>query len=613
MKMAKPDLLTGRSSIAEVIELSGAKTGVLGESASAHADACNANPSMPEQFCMAQDGLYVNVSQSCREEEADWVWICRPFNVLGRVRDPNGEGWARLLSWQDDDRREHRHAVSDAQLHGEVSALCADLASRGLNIVTGKHRPQLIHFLNNVGTKNRVTVVNKTGWHDISGTKVFALPNTTIGDAGEEIVIVESRHTAPFEARGTLTEWKAGVGSLIGDHKRATFAVSISFAGPLLGLVRMEGGGFNFYGQSSRGKSTLGQAAGSVWGKGALDPGFVCTWRATANALEATAALHSDSLLVLDELGVVMPDEAASVAYQLSAGSGKGRSARDGSLRERMTWRLMYISNGEVRISDKHVERGRRARAGQQIRLIDLPADAGKGFGVFDHGGADNDAKLLADAIKAAAQTFYGTAGPEFVKALMSEGIEKNAGMISDIIEAFRNSADLKSELDGADGQVRRGCDRFALVAAAGELAREFDIVPWEPGAALDAAKQCFRDWHVSRGGGDAAEIQSAISAVFIEQHGDSRFEPAAGAADHPVGRRAGWRKGEGAEREWLIPPEVWKSEVAAGQDPKLVARVLAERGMLRRAPDGFQCVERIQGRPTRVYVVKAGIISEPE
>jgi hypothetical protein len=43
------------------------------------------------------------------------------------------------------------------------------------------------------------------------------------------------------------------------------------------------------------------------------------------------------------------------------------------------------------------------------------------------------------------------------------------------------------------------------------------------------------------------------------------------------------------------------------------VARVLAERNMLRRAADGFQCVERIQGRPMRVYVVKAGIISEPE
>jgi hypothetical protein len=44
-----------------------------------------------------------------------------------------------------------------------------------------------------------------------------------------------------------------------------------------------------------------------------------------------------------------------------------------------------------------------------------------------------------------------------------------------------------------------------------------------------------------------------------------------------------------------------------------LVARVLADRGFLRRASDGHQCVERIQGRSQRVYVVTASILSEPD
>ena len=78
----------------------------------------------------------------------------------------------------------------------------------------------------------------------------------------------------------------------------------MAFAGPLLGLIGREGGGFNFYGQSSRGKTTLAEASASVWGKGGR-PGFVRSWRSTANALEATAALHTDTLLVLDELSVV--------------------------------------------------------------------------------------------------------------------------------------------------------------------------------------------------------------------------------------------------------------------------------------------------------------------
>ena len=117
-----------------------------------------------------------------------------------------------------------------------------------------------------------------------------------------------------------------------------------------------------------------------------------------------------------------------------------------------------------------------------------------------------------------------------------------------------------------------------------------------------------------SRGGNEAGEVRAAISQVrlFIEQHGDARFEPLGGTPDRPVNNRAGWRKEDGEDREWLIPPETWKSEVAVGHDPKLLAQALAERGMLKRAADGFQRVEKIQGQARRVYVVTARIVAEP-
>ena len=78
---------------------------------------------------------------------------------------------------------------------------------------------------------------------------------------------------------------------------------------------------------------------------------------------------------------------------------------------------------------------------------------------------------------------------------------------------------------------------------------------------------------------------------LFIEQHGDSRFDPLDNPDAKPSPNRAGWRKGEGEEREWFIPPETWKSEICAGLDAGFVARTLAERGMLLRASDGFQPV----------------------
>ena len=403
--------------------------------------------------------------------------------------------------------------------------------------------------------------------------------------------------TSPFDRRGTLADWQSGVGSLVAGHSRSVFAVSTALAGPLLGLLGMEGGGFNLYGQSSRGKTTIAQAAASVWGKGD-SPGFVRPWRSTANALEAAAALHADTILILDELGAVDAKEAAMAIYSLTSGTGKSRSGRDGSLRQSLRWRAMVLSTGELRLTDKLEENRQRARAGQQVRLVDIPADTSEGFGAFDNAGIHNDPKLLADQIKAAAQTSYGTAGPEFIRRLIAEGVHKNPDDIRAMIDTFREKYTPKN----ADGQVQRVADRFGLVAAVGELACDLRIVPWNQGEALEAGRRCFADWFDSRGGTEAGEVQAAISQVrlFIEKHGDSRFE-AIGIQDRGVNNRAGWRKGDGSEREWLIPPETWKSEVAVGHDPKLVARVLADRGMLRRGDDGNTCVERIQGRSQRV------------
>jgi len=249
-----------------------------------------------------------------------------------------------------------------------------------------------VSYLNQVAVENRVTLVTTTGWHDIGMEKVFVLPNGMIGSVERETVIVDGAGTAPFDSRGTLDDWQSTIGLLVAGHSRPAFAVSIAFAGPLLGLLGLEGGGFNLYGQSSRGKTTIAQAAASVWGKGD-SPGFVRPWRSTANALEAAAALHTDTILVLDELGTVEAKEAAMAIYSLTSGTGKGRSNRNGSLRQSMAWRTIVLSTGEIRLTDKLIESRQQARAGQEVRLVDIPADAGRGFGAFDDGGAAGDPK----------------------------------------------------------------------------------------------------------------------------------------------------------------------------------------------------------------------------
>src|SRR5262249_59210817 len=98
--------------------------------------------------------------------------------------------------------------------------------------------------------------------------------------------------------------------------------------------------------------------------------------------------------------------------------------AGEGSRREPKFWRVLYLSSGELPVEAKLVEAsGRKARAGQLVRLLDVPAERGKGFGVFDNGGLDGDAATLAKAIKRAATTAYGAARPAFMRQLISDSL----------------------------------------------------------------------------------------------------------------------------------------------------------------------------------------------
>ncbi len=134
-------------------------------------------------------------------------------------------------------------------------------------------------------------------------------------------------------------------------ERLAIMAASCAFAGPLLHLLGEAGGGVHLFGQSRRGKSTALHVAASVWGAPRGHTPFARSWRATGNALEATAAEHNDTLLPLDEIGQVEPRELGEVAYMLANGVGKGRAHREGRAKPALTWRMLFLSTGEKRMA----------------------------------------------------------------------------------------------------------------------------------------------------------------------------------------------------------------------------------------------------------------------
>jgi putative DNA primase/helicase len=533
-------------------------------------------------------------------------WIAAPFEVLGACRDPQGAGWGKVLQWRDDDRRRHVRHVADAELHGEPAALCGGLAGLGLRIDRNRQR-DFVAYLSGVRPAKRVTTVSRTGWHEIGGRSVFVMPAETIGARGGERVILDAAAHGAYEVRESIEAWRDGVARLASGHVLPVLAISAALAGPLLSLADAEGGGVHFCGQSSKGKTTLLQIAASVWGRGGT-PGYVRTWRATANGLEGAAAGATDTVLILDELGQVDGRELAGALYALANGAGKARAARDGVLREPRSWRVLTISSGEVPVDAKMAEdRGRRTRAGQLVRMLDIPAE--RMCGVFDHAGPDGDAAALAKRCKLAAAAAYGTAGPEFVRRLIADYVRGD-----DVRSVVKNfvAAEVPA---GADGQVDRAAHRLGIVATAGELATAFGLTGWREGEARDAAAWALKRWMEARGGTEPAEVRQAVETVrhFIEARGEARFDSLDDPDARAVVNRAGWRKGAGEDRLWLILPEVWKQDVCAGLDPVAVAGALAKRGAVVKGSDGNTKVERIAGTTKRVYVVTPAIFDGGE
>jgi hypothetical protein len=111
--------------------------------------------------------------------------------------------------------------------------------------------------------------------------------------------------------------------------------------------------------------------------------------------------------------------------------------------------------------------------------MLDVPADRGAGFGVFDNGGPNGDASALAKAIKLAATSAYGTAGPEFVRRLIADSVtgdENNVPAVYTVSEFVRDGGLLSYGLDLVDSYRRAATyvDRILRGAKPGDLPVQF-------------------------------------------------------------------------------------------------------------------------------------------
>jgi putative DNA primase/helicase len=433
--------------------------------------------------------------------------ICAPLEVQAITSTREDSEYGRLVEFTSQNGRVKRYSISARHFANRGDEALGELLALGLEIVR-KHRARVLDYIASVQPEKRYAAALSTGWYN--GGHAFVLPNEVIGAEGVWYQGKDEQN--PYTKAGKFEDWQACVAAFACGNPNLMVALCGSLAGPLFKLLGVSGGGMHWFGPTTIGKTTVLEVSQSTWG----GPHFRRTWEATLVGLQAMATLHTDTLMVLDEIHAVDPKVLDSTIYALINGHGKSRGTIHASSRPAARWRVLVLSSGELSSETQLATGGFTVRAGQTIRILDIPVEGN--FGAFDSLHGARSGAEFADTLKGNAAQHYGHAGPLFVSALIQANKEEGLNLQDEL-------AGIQKGFQPTNEPQRRVTRTFAILALAGELGVRWKLLPWEPGEATAACKLLFNRWqeHVPVNAAPEQKILGII-ADFIAEFGDSKF-----------------------------------------------------------------------------------------
>lgn len=552
-----------------------------------------------------KDGVYwitPKVDKESGEIINNESWLASPMDVIGTGRDDKDQ--YLIIRW----------LAFGADIPTTAAIPLADIGERegwrtlkagGVNVTTKSSlRAILADWLQRSGSRDLWRVAQATGWQ----CGAYIMPDGEIIGTPAHPVLFNGRSSAAagYTVQGTTGSWRDGVAHLAFGNYSMMTGIGAALAAPLIGLVGADGFGIHFYEQSSAGKTTTANVASSLYGNPDL---LRLTWYGTALGLANEAAAHNDGLMPLDEVGQGSdPISVSQSAYALFNGVGKLQGAKDGGNRDLKRWRTVAISTGEMDLETFIATAGRKTKAGQLVRLLNIPLSKAVRFHEHQNG------KQHADALKDAYQHNHGAAGREWIKWL--------ADHQQQAIDTVRECEERWRSLIPADygEQVHRVGARFAILEAAlllGEV-----VTGWDAQTCRDAIQHSYNAWLREFGTGNKEHQQIVEQTeAFLNAYGLSRYAPLGyDPRDLPIRDLAGYRKKGSHENDPIVFytfPATFEREIAAGFNPKQFAEVLKNSGMLTPPTSGrgYQGRVREDGRQIRVYVLNfmAEESSQPE
>jgi hypothetical protein len=344
-----------------------------------------------------------------------------------------------------------------------------------------------------------------TGKPGFRGEGFIAGPRM-LGDAKDKFVwMPDDKNKGIGDRRGTFQDWKELVAVPAASSSFATTSICIAVGACLRSYVRdrigtidglrplaREGAVFNFSGHSSTGKSFQAAIAASAGGA----PEAINDLNFSRRGLEEVAQGHNDHLLILDDTekhtGIEMKLVSALKCVNQIVPQGKSKdiakSARDKY--PALSWSCLAISSSPIPIDELAAKLEWTRSAGEKLRLIDIPVPPPEKAGIFDRLSGSRREKIkeadnLIKKIAAGMANNYGHLILAWVKYLLEEN---RAGRVQELTDRF-----VQKVAPGGLGHETRLAEKFGIVYAAGRMAVDAGLLPWDKSLPWKAVNRCYR------------------------------------------------------------------------------------------------------------------------
>jgi hypothetical protein len=425
----------------------------------------------------------------------------------------------------------------------------------------------------------------RCGWSE--GLRTFILPEDAIGASADGViginpVISEGHGTGNRSERGTWKTWRDQVARPAGQSSILMYAISLGFAGPLLGPLHRESRTVVLFGPSRSGKTTATLAAASVIG--VASQAEMPNWNLTDARLEQQLPLFNDCLFPIDDFATLggKPAEAyqrlRDLAYRLHQGWGRGRhSSFTSGNTAREQWRVIGLTSSELSIREFAQAAKRQRQAGESVRLIDVPMLVDGEQTLFDRAERPLSRTESVDIIELFTQSIRQNHGAVFRRQVRNI-IKHRHRIKSRLNKKIRGFSECVREEN--DGPLARDvADTFGVAYAAGAFAIACKLLPWRESDLLDAirkiynaTKKCLPD----EGSALRDGLKSLHSLLKTIRHSAQL-----GIHEIDFDKVRGICKSKRSQRRYLIKNEGFSAIFATLQEKTLVLNWLCKKGRI--------------------------------